>query len=320
MDEILVKYLLGEASEKENERVKSWLAKSAGNKKYYEHFKIIWEESRNIELRSHIDENIAWQRFESFLQKNNPDKTTINDSVNQPKVRGLFLKIAVAACLLLTVGIAAYFYFASGTTIASGDQVLIKTLPDNSVITLNKNSSLSYKTSFNQSDRHVRLSGEAFFKITPDKQKPFEIKVNDVIVTVVGTSFNIKSNKEGTEVIVETGIVTVQLKNKTVKLLPHQKIFVQKNAEQLLVQSNHDELYNYYRTDKFICNNTPLPRLVDALNKNYDVNIKILNPEAAALRLTTQFSKESLDDILKIISQTLNVKIEHIKKDEIIIK
>lgn len=320
MDEILVKYLLGEASEKEQQRVKSWIAESSANEKYYHHFKIIWDESRKIELNSNVDENSAWQRFESFLEKNNLDKIKVSNSANEPKTRRLFLRMAAAACLLLTIGIAAYFYFASNITIASGDEVLTRTLPDNSVIILNKNSTLSYEKSFNQKNRQVKLSGEAFFKVAPDKQKPFIIDVSDVVVTVVGTSFNIKNNKEGTEVIVETGIVTVQLKDKIVKLLPHQKIFIKAGAKQLLVQSNHDELYNYYRTDKFLCNNTPLGQLVDALNKNYDVNIKILNPDVANLRLTTQFSKESLDDILKIISQTLNVTIEHNKKNEILIK
>jgi transmembrane sensor len=319
MDEILVKYLLGETSEKEEQQVKLWIAESVDNEKYYMHFKIIWDESRKLELSSHVDENAAWQRFQTFLPKKDSGKVEINHSVNDSKARSFFLRIAVAACLFLTIGIASYFYITSNTTISAGDRVLIKTLPDNSVITLNKNSTLSYKKSFNEKERLVRLSGEAFFNVAPNKQKPFEIKVGNVIVTVVGTSFNIKADEEGTEVIVETGIVTVQIKNKSTKMLPHQKIFIGKGSEELVVEPNQDELYNYYRTNEFICNNTPLSQLVDALNKNYNVHIKILNPEAGKLRLTTRFSKENLDDILKIISGTLDVKIEH-KKNEIFIK
>ncbi len=320
MDEILVKYLLNEASEKEVQIVKSWMEQSADNKKYYEHFRLIWDESKKVELTSTIDENTAWKRFETGLQAGRFQKTTHLPETIALMPRRIFSKLAIAATVLVTIGIAAYFYSISGTTIASGNMVLVKTLPDNSVITLNKNSEISYKKSFNKTDRQLTLSGEAFFKVTPNKQKPFEIEVDNIKVTVVGTSFNINEDKKGTEVIVETGVVTVQLKDKIVKLLPGQKIFISKDAHELLVQPNHNKLYNYYRTNEFVCNNTPLSELVEILNKNYNANIKILNPETANLRLTTKFSKESLDEILNIISETLNLTIEHEKNGDINIR
>ena len=319
MDEILVKYLLGETSEKEEQMVKSWIAESVENEKHYTHYKLIWEESRKLGLTGHIDENAAWRRFQVLLQKKDAEKVRRNSSVNETKTRRIFLRIAAAACLFFTIGIAAYFYFTSIITISSGDQVLIKTLPDNSVITLNKNATLSYEKGFNKTGRKVTLSGEAFFNVAPDKQKPFQIEVGDAVVTVVGTSFNIKDDEEGTQVIVETGMVTVQVKNNRVKMLPHQKMVIRKGSEELVVHQNEDELYNYYRTNEFICKNTPLNQLIDALNKNFDTHIKILNAEAGKLRLTTRFEKENLDDILKILSETLDVKIEY-KKDEILIK
>lgn len=319
MDEILVKYLLNEASEAEVQTVTSWLGQSADNKKYYEHFKVIWDESKKIELASTIDENTAWERFETGIQEGRFLKTTHLPETIALNPRRIFSKLAIAATILVTIGIAAYFYNTSGISIASGNEVLVTTLPDQSVITLNKNSKISYKKSFNKTDRQLTLSGEAFFKVTPDKQKPFEIQIDDIKVTVVGTSFNINESKNGTEVIVETGVVTVQLKDKIIKLLPGQKTFVSKDAHELLVQTNRGELYNYYRTNQFICNNTPLKELVEALNKSYNASIKIPNPETANFRLTTQFSKESLDEILSIISETLHLKIEHEKNGDIII-
>jgi ferric-dicitrate binding protein FerR (iron transport regulator) len=320
MDEILVKYLLKEASEKEAQVVKSWIEQSADNKKYYEHFRLIWNESKKVELTSTIDENVAWKKFETGLREGRFQKTTHLPETIALKPRSIFSRLAIAATVLLTIGIAAYFYSISGTIIASGDKVLVKTLPDNSVITLNKNSEISYKKSFNKTDRHLVLSGEAFFKVTPDKEKPFEIEVNNIKVTVVGTSFNINENKKGTEVIVETGVVTVQLKDKIIKLLPGQKTFISKGSHELLVQSNPNKLYSYYRTNEFVCNNTPLSELVEVLNKSYNANIKILNPETANLRLTTKFSRENLDEILNIISETLNLNIEHEKNGDINIR
>ena len=94
------------------------------------------------------------------------------------------------------------------------------TLPDGSFVTLNKNSSIHYPKKFPGRKRNIELKGEAFFTVTPDKEKPFVISVNDVTVTVVGTSFNIKSVSGKTQVVVESGIVQVTKNNKTIELKP----------------------------------------------------------------------------------------------------
>ena len=318
MDEMLVKYLLGEASEGEAQRVQLWLGQSGNNRKHFEEFRLIWDESKKIQLTGTIDENTAWENFESFLQKQNSESHLPSKLISFSK--RLYFKMAAAAILFITIGTLGYFYFYKpGTTLVASNKVQVETLPDNSVVTLNKNSTLFYDRSFNKRMREVKLKGEAFFNVAPDRQRPFEIEVNNIKVHVVGTSFNIKSNKSGTEIIVETGVVTVSVKGKSVKVLPLQRIFVTKNSDQLIVRANHDKLYNYYRTDEFICNNTPLYELVEALNKNYNVHIKIPDSSVAQLKLTTQFKKENLDDILKVISETLNVKVEQNKNDKIII-
>jgi ferric-dicitrate binding protein FerR (iron transport regulator) len=315
MDEFLVKYLLEEATESEQRQVDSWISSNEENRKYFEQFKTIWVQSRNIEHESNVDVHEAWKRFESGLL----NKTVATFSTKS-KVIPLLWKFAVAARIAVTIGIAGYFFFNSGVKISSGDEVVVKTLPDNSIITLNKKSTLSYNKSFNEKLRQVSLSGEAFFKISPNKQKPFIIKAGDVSVTVVGTSFNVRESEAGVGVIVETGTVSVQAGDKKVKLLPHQKIFIPKGSDDLLVKANNDKLYNYYRTHKFICTNTPLKELVVVLNKSFDARIEIANPEIANLKLTTQFQKENLKEILSIISATLDVAVEYQKDGKILIK
>ena len=77
---------------------------------------------------------------------------------------------------------------------------------------------LSYPASFKGKTRSIKLKGEAFFNVAPDKEKPFIIDVNDVQVKVVGTSFNVRSYNGITEVIVETGIVQVTKAGETTEL------------------------------------------------------------------------------------------------------
>ena len=86
---------------------------------------------------------------------------------------------------------------------------------------------------------NVSLKGEAFFNVTPNKKKPFIISVNDVQITVVGTSFNVKTINGNTEVVVETGIVKVTRAGKTVELKANEEVTV--NAKDSVISQRKSE-------------------------------------------------------------------------------
>lgn len=305
-DDLLVLYLVGEASLEEVQKVNIWLAAEEEHRKYFHHFKLIWEASQGLSAISPHNEHAAWKRFQQRIGKSSGEKSRIT-GVSWMRVAALFIVIAGAAIL-------AYTLFLKGSpvnkvTLTAQNNVVADTLADGSVVTLNKNSSLTYPEKFKGSNRTVELKGEAFFKVAPDKKKPFIIHVNDVTVRVVGTSFNISSGGGNTEVIVETGIVQVTRKNKVVELKPGEKLTVQMQDTTLVKQKQTDKLYDYYRTREFECDNTPLWKLVDVLNKAYNAQIIIGRKELRNLPLNTTFNNESLDHILEIISITFNISV-----------
>src|SRR5471030_2283889 len=61
--ELLVKYITGETSTAENLQVEKWIEADAENKRYYEHFKLIWNESLKLANDNDVDEDKAWERF-----------------------------------------------------------------------------------------------------------------------------------------------------------------------------------------------------------------------------------------------------------------
>lgn len=302
MDEILVKYLLGEASDADVLAVDQWLAKSEDNRRHFDQLKHIWVTSKQLAREHPVDVAAAWQQFETRIAQGaaNPGPT--------PRRRTLTLaRMAAAAVLILVVGI--YFYTSRPVVLTAGQVVRTDTLPDMSVVTLNKHAAIRYHKSFNKKNRKLALEGEAFFDVTANKEKPFEIEVNEVQVKVVGTSFNVKSEGGQTEVIVETGIVQVLANGKSVAIHPGQKIVVNKGSAEMEVQANQSLLYNYYRTNELICNNTPLSQLVDALNDAYDSHIIIADPAVARRPITTRFKQGELDEILDVIAATLDVTV-----------
>ncbi len=311
MDELLVKYLVDEATPPEQEAVEEWIGANAENKKYFEQFRLVWEESKSVAPGLAIDENKAWQRFQRRVRS--------SETIHAGERKIGQWRIAVAILLLLGIGGLIYGLVFKAPVepaiinIASINQVKRDTLPDGSIATLNKHSELSYPKRFKGKTRNVRLRGEAFFNVQPNKEKPFIIDVNDVEVRVVGTSFNVRSDGGSTEIIVETGIVKVTKAGKSVELKAGERISLDAADVETGKEQSKDKLYNYYVSRTFECDNTPLWKLVDKLNEAYETKIRIARPELKKMPLTVTFNDESLDVILDIISQTFMIKV--VKKD-----
>lgn len=324
-DDLLVKYMLGEATGEERAWVEEWLSTDAAAKKQFEHFKTIWEESKKLAAVSTVDEDGAWARFQNKVKgggekgKGGGQKEAV---VRKMRPIG-WLKIAAIFILVAGAGMIGYQVFTNNKVeevlVASQALPVVDTLPDGSVVTLNKNSSLAYPSKFKGKERAIALKGEAFFNVAPNKEKPFVINVNDVQIKVVGTSFNVRSENGVTEVIVETGVVQVTRNNKMVELRPSEKLKVETMDSVLVKEKVEDKLYNYYRTKEFVCDDTPLWKLAEVLNEAYGANIIIENKELRGLRLNTTFNNESLATILDIVSKTFGISVTH-EADRIILK
>ncbi|RXK80896.1 FecR family protein [Filimonas effusa] len=319
-DDLLVKYLLGEATPNEQQEVAQWRSLGEANESYYQQLSAVWEKSRVIAAKTTVSEEEAWMRFRQRVKNDGFSSLPQAGNTNDEEGGGKVVKHsrftfqwwqAAAAFLVLLAGawLTVTLVNNRGTvTIASGNSVLTDTLPDGSVITLNKNAAIVYKKSFNDSHRNIDLKGEAFFDVASDKNKPFTIKTGDnIAITVLGTSFNVNNTDTVTEIIVESGMVEVAVGERTVRLHRHEKLTVSGKEMQLYKQSNNSVLYNHYRTHTFVCASTPLRELVFKLNEVYAADIVIGNNRIADLPLTTTFQEASLDSIIHIVCLTLDI-------------
>lgn len=311
-DDLLVKYLVGEATPTEAEAIQNWLAADAANRQEYESFKLIWDQSQQIAGTRNVDEDAAFIRLQNRLNKAEGVAPLVKVRKMKPRY---WVGIAASVLLICTVAwltISRYYSndFISVVTIESNNEPRTTTLPDMSQVTLNSHSTLRYPEKFSGNIRPVTMKGEAFFKVSPDKTKPFIIKVNGVTVRVVGTSFNVKSRDGKTQVIVETGIVNVSEKSKSINLNPGEKVLVTKQEGLQAKENIRGRLYNYYATHQLVCDQTPLHELVASLNEVYGAHISIGNKAIENLPITTVFKDQPLDDVLLVIKETFKVKVE----------
>lgn len=314
---MLVKYLLEECNAAEVVEVEAWLAASAHNRKYQQDLAGLLHQSKELAAANEMDVEAAWDRFKvlrSHQHKPGGSAVSLQGRRNW--------MAAAASFFVLLLAISAFFksWWHSEPspqsytllTLFTAQETRTDTLPDGTVVTLNKNSRLQYPSRFVDSVRQVQLEGEAFFEVHRDSAHPFLIRTDEVEVRVLGTSFNLRHRNGETKVVVETGLVQVSHRSKQVKLKAGEQVKVRSTDTSMEVQPVTNVLYNYYRSHVFVCDDTPLPVLVQALNEAYDVPIEIGNPALHSLRITTTFNNEPLDIIINIISETLGIR--HRKK------
>ncbi|KIO76638.1 hypothetical protein TH53_13910 [Pedobacter lusitanus] len=314
-DDVLVKYLLSEADPGEIAAVEAWLNTNTGNKKYYNEMKLIWEDSLRLAGKSEGDESGTWSKIEDRLNFNAAPVAS-----SKPLMNSYWLRLAASIVLVCGIGWFAINYFKSPAVmnVETKEQVLTQLLPDGSQVTLNKNSLISYASRFTGTTRPVKLQGEAFFKVTPNADKPFIISVNDITVRVIGTSFNVKSRNGKTVIVVETGLVRISKYQSSIELHPGERVTIDQNQKTLVKENNQSKLYNYYRSKQLECENTTLQELVDALNEIYQANIVISNPALRSKQINANFKNQSLDEILHVISLTVNVQVQR-KNEQILL-
>lgn len=319
IDVLLAKVILGEASEEEQQQVRQWLALSDENRRYFEQVRLICEKGGKMLIKDTVNKDDAWRRFQQRIAGDIGDTAVVKMPAGRPRQ---WLQVAAALIIVLAGSWLYYNYSYKPSQFLSahsGGQVLTDTLPEGTIVTLNRQSSIRYRKMLAGDTRSVELEGEAFFNVTPDKDKPFIVHTKGLNIKVIGTSFNVKTSGGKTEVIVETGMVEITKDQYTMKVMPKEKVIAGEKDSLPIKETNPDELYNYYRTNEFECNGTPLWRMVDKLNEVYQVHIIIGDSRLRNQLLTSTFHNESLDKILYVISRTLQVSYDK-RGEEIILK
>jgi ferric-dicitrate binding protein FerR (iron transport regulator) len=312
-DDLLISHLLRETTPAQAQYVEDWRRQDAANEARFKQLQLVWEASLRLQYTGTVNAQASLQRLK---QKAAKQPTVVTLQPWKP-----WLSIAAAVLVIIT---AALFYITHrntpGIQIASNLTVKTDTLPDGSVLTLNKGAQIELPAAFTGKERQVVLTkGEVFFEVAPDQSKPFIIHTGDLLVQVLGTSFNVKNKNGNIEVIVETGRVQVSRQGHTLLLNRGEKVVVQQQATALTKAANPDQLYTYYRSKEFVADNTPLWRMVEVLNEAYDSHIIIGRKELHDLPLNTTFKNESLDNILQVICRTFNITLEK-KNDQLILK
>ena len=238
----------------------------------------------------------------------------------------LMLRIsgAVAAIALLVLGIT-YFLLSDGD---SGKMLAVSTsfgekkeilLPDGSAVVLNSCSSVAYPEHFNRNQRSLQLTGEAFFKVAPDKKRPFTVKTQLFEVVVLGTEFNIKSYQEDklTSVEVREGKVQVNLPEEQIRLKRDQKMVIDKMSGEFAKQVGDGRVATWIQGTLHF-HQTPIEDVAHELERRFHCRIVFDSATKLDNRISGEHEQEDLESILQSIEFVCGIK-HRVENDVIIL-
>ncbi|MGQ2983948.1 FecR family protein [Flavobacterium sp.] len=243
-----------------------------------------------------------------------------NSSIAKPRKPG-YLRYAMAAAILLLLTLGGYgifntFYNGQNTEIAmtvanpTGKNMLI-VLPDNSKVWLGPGSTLDHPKRFDDDTRELSLSGEAFFDVTKDPDKPFIIRTGDIYTKVLGTSFKIEAFEGGAPIVaVSTGKVRVarehdgEMKELAILAPGEQVTWDPRQKKAVKTAVDKTEVLEW-KDGKQVFNDVPLQDITKVLQRWYGMEITISDPGLRQMRLYTSLTNGMpIEDIMEVLAAT----------------
>lgn len=264
--------------------------------------------------KQEINVDGAWNKVLSKM--NEPATGIFLNPDRQLFTRSRLLKIAAAVLVLIGLGTAAIYigsndFFSKPVIASTGDDQKnqIVSLPDGSFITMNRNTTLSYKSGFGKRNRHVSLNGEAFFEIASDATKPFTIDAGKASVIVTGTTFNVITENvdSAVEVFVTSGTV-VLTGNGGVRDLTLEPGYIGtmdlNHSEKNL---NRDPNYMSWNTGRLEYDGQSLDIVFRDLKRVYNMDIKPDDQSILTNKWTSPIDIQSRDTIIRLICTSFNL-------------
>ncbi len=179
-------------------------------------------------------------------------------------------------------------------------------LPDGSKVWLNSASSLTYPTSFaTLKERKVMLTGEAYFEISKDKEKPFVVQTAKQEVKVLGTHFNIDAYERAVKTTLLEGSIKVKTKNEEKMLHPGEQSSVQLD----LIDIQTADLYQVmaWKNGDFVFEGASLGSIMKQISRWYNVDLKY-EGKIADLKFGGSISRtKNINEVLKVLEMTKGV-------------
>lgn len=228
--------------------------------------------------------------------------------------------ISVAAAVIILFSLGMWWMNSRSLTIQTGRaDVREFVLADRSAVMLNANSRLTYRKNFNSAaKREVWLEGEAYFNvrhledsasITPHS---FIVHTPELDLEVLGTSFNVKTRRSATNVMLAHGSVLVRFRKEpydTVLLKPGEMLEFAPGTAPILHKAVDSLSISAWRQQRFVFSNTPLDQAIQQIEDFYNCTITVKDSSLLRYRITASVTAPPVQELETVLAGILNMKV-----------
>jgi ferric-dicitrate binding protein FerR (iron transport regulator) len=248
------------------------------------------------------------------------DWILVKNKMDFRKTRRLGSLFQVAAILItiLSFGFLAKVLILDGPEmiiVATGEEVEEIHLPDGSLIYLNSESELHYPENFRLGKRSVFMTGEGFFKISSDPDRPFLVQIADrAIVEVLGTSFNIKSKPGDMEIgvqVVEGRVAFYTPGAKDNRTILNKGDQAELQDGNIRLRAKADPNFLSWQTGILYFQQSPIHTVAEQLEAYYNRKIILDNSIPKDLTFTSTIDNQEIEDVLEELSLVLELIITY---------
>ncbi len=308
----IVAMLGNEATAEDKEQFQIWLSNNPNHNAYYKELKKDWTLLETFKSYKKYNTKGAWKEIE---KKAGDELKQLNAFSLYNKRSKVYEILKIAASFLAAFGLSWFVWRSLPEKKALPEmsvfQVVVPKgeksqfiLSDGTKVWLNSDSRLSYTNNFGETDRHITLTGEAYFEVAKDKSKPFIIETPGFDVKVTGTSFNLNTYKEEeiNSLTLHTGEVFINRKGKEFKVLPGEKFLLNQETQVLKIVNANLEESALWKEGYIVINDMNLEEIKKLLERKYNIHIVITKENYKTIKYTGTFKPyETLRDVLELI-------------------
>lgn len=308
---LIIKFFAGEISDSELTQLKLWLEADPENRRIFDKENELWQEASIHTKFENYRNDSVWLSISGKLElgKNKVKSVTL---IRKNNFRVL-IAAATASCLLAIGGVTLWIVsrnsfnqITSGSTILEtkeGEKARIM-FSDSSEVILNSDSRVQYVGNYNLTERRVKLSGEAFFDISTNPEKPFIVQLDNMIISATGTRFNVYSfnNENRVETTLEEGTIHVFVKGKEpINVRSGQQVVYFVNTGEIKVIDVITDTYTSWKENMLRFNDTPLEEAFRRIGRKYNVTFEVTNRDLLDLKYTATFIDESVEEVMEML-------------------
>lgn len=321
MEELFVKYWDGAADVAEKLLLLDWLKQSDENRKAFSQAYDIWL-AASLGAENELTTSIALDRFKS--------RVINSEKYSRKNTKLVRYRLQIAASFLLVIFSLGYYisrkYIQMQQPMVINQVIMPEgskgnvVLPDGSLVWLKSNTKIVYPETFSDKVRAVKVFGEAYFEVVPNKQKPFIVNADQLAIKVLGTKFNVRNYNERDDITVTLleGRVSLLADSFTGEhfLLPNQQFVLNKKNLSTKLKKVRAETSVSWIKDRLVFENKPLSEIIPYMEAWYGVDIMCDKTIANQTRLTFTIRNESLSEIMKSIQFVSSLKFQ--QKDNVL--